>query len=103
MINVPNTIKLQNEEHWKKAVTFAEVTGQEESLQKALDTLDRIAQNTNKQVLLGWDFAPYSFTFMVGNLQGGLIYHGDHDRGGDGGAPTYSVNLSPETGWRLHT
>jgi hypothetical protein len=36
-------------------------------------------------------------------FNGGLIFHGAHDRGGDGGAPTYSVNLSPTDGWAVHT
>ena len=34
---------------------------------------------------------------------GGLIYHGPHDRGGDGSAPTFSVNLNPHDGWSIHT
>ncbi len=34
---------------------------------------------------------------------GGLIYHGEHDRGGDGEAPTFSVNLTPQNGWSVHT
>lgn len=36
-------------------------------------------------------------------FNGGLIFHGAHDRGGDGGAPTYSVCLSPVDGWSVHT
>lgn len=36
-------------------------------------------------------------------FNGGLIYHGTHDNGGDGGAPTFSVNLTPENGWSVHT
>jgi hypothetical protein len=55
------------------------------------------------------DFAPCSFFWMefapTGRLGliGGLIYHGPHDGGGSGGAPTYSVNLTPTTGWCIHT
>ena len=55
------------------------------------------------------DFAPQSFYFerfdkedrCVGN--GGIIYHGPHDNGGDGSAPTFSVNVSPTHGWQTHT
>ena len=58
------------------------------------------------------DFAPYSFEFarfatesdterFVGN--GGIIFHGKHDNGGDGGAPTFSVCLEPCSGWQIHT
>jgi hypothetical protein len=36
-------------------------------------------------------------------FNGGLIYHGRHDGGGDGGAPTFSVNLTPQYGWSIHT
>jgi len=103
MINVPENIEITNTEHWKKAAAFAEATGQAESLKKALDSLRRIAQNMKQPCRLGWDFAPYSFSFSIGCLQGGVIYHGPHDNGGDGGAPTYSVNLSPEQGWQIHT
>ena len=33
---------------------------------------------------------------------GGVILHGAHDGGGNGGAPTFSVNMSPEDGWAVH-
>jgi len=36
-------------------------------------------------------------------FNGGLIFHGPHDNGGDGGAPTFSVNLLPQDGWSIHT
>ena len=36
-------------------------------------------------------------------MNGGLIFHGKHDGGGDGGAPTFSVNLTPTNGWGIHT
>jgi len=36
-------------------------------------------------------------------FNGGLIFHGPHDNGGDGGAPTFSVNLMPSHGWNIHT
>lgn len=36
-------------------------------------------------------------------FNGGLIFHGKHDNGGDGSAPTFSVNLSPVNGWSVHT
>ena len=44
------------------------------------------------------EISPYKF---MGN--GGIIFHGTHDRGGDGGAPTFSVNLTPTVGWAIHT
>jgi hypothetical protein len=54
------------------------------------------------------DFAPRSFEFtrmydgqFSGN--GGIIYHGSHDGGGNGSAPTFSVSLTPAKGWKVHT
>lgn len=51
------------------------------------------------------DFAPLSFMFFDRGLgiYGGLILHGVHDRGGDGGPPTYSVCFTPCNGWSIHT
>lgn len=34
---------------------------------------------------------------------GGIIFHGRHDNGGDGGAPTFSVCMEPTNGWSIHT
>jgi hypothetical protein len=56
------------------------------------------------------DFAPYSFEFAMMTKKdnkfiynGGLIYHGKHDNGGDGSFPTFSVNLEKTEGWAIHT
>tara|TARA_Y100000310_G_scaffold194826_1_gene194838 strand:- start:304 stop:645 length:342 start_codon:yes stop_codon:yes gene_type:complete len=59
------------------------------------------------------DFAPQSFAFTMERknkagqyeywFNGGLIFHGNHDGGGDGSAPTFSVNLNPVSGWSVHT
>jgi hypothetical protein len=75
------------------------------------ENLQRLAGfvHAGGKVRIGLDFAPLSFGFAVirpdGScwLVGGLIYHGSHDRGGDGGAPTFSVNVQPVEGWTLHT
>lgn len=37
------------------------------------------------------------------DYNGGIIFHGNHDRGGDGGTPTFSVNITPVNGWATHT
>ena len=75
-----------------------------------MDCLNNLANYTNneKEVVLFNDFAPHSFYFQVKKenkviMDGGVIFHGSHDNGGDGGAPTFSVNLTPSTGWRIHT
>lgn len=60
------------------------------------------------------DFAPFSFSFVIERkaadsdtyeswFNGGLIYHGRHDGYGSGSAPTFSVSLTPSTGWQIHT
>jgi hypothetical protein len=59
------------------------------------------------------DHAPLSFFFRMKSkgsngeygtwFVGGMIFHGAHDNGGDGGAPTFYVCLEPTTGWSIHT
>lgn len=79
-----------------------------ESFRESLERLAGMARGGSK-VRIGLDFAPLSFGFAVirpdGSswLHGGLSFHGPHDGGGDGGAPTFSVNVNPITGWTLHT
>lgn len=67
------------------------------------ETLERLSTNNDTPIKLHLDFAPYSFGFQAGGLVGGFIFHGDHDNRGDGGAPTFSVNISGSYGWSLHT
>ena len=48
------------------------------------------------------DFAPHSLYFVrkknnVFNGDGGFIFHGIHDGGGNGGSPTFSVEENPGT------
>jgi hypothetical protein len=79
-----------------------------ESFKENLERLAGFARGGGK-VRIGLDFAPLSFGFAVVrpdgscSIVGGLIYHGAHDGGGNGGAPTYSVNVNPMEGWTLHT
>lgn len=79
------------------------------SFQRCIETLQRLAGNARGKARLYRDFAPLSFGFSVIRadgrawIHGGLIFHGPHDGGGNGGAPTYSVSLEPTEGWSLHT
>lgn len=56
-----------------------------------------------------WDHGRYMvemFPQLEGRalyIHGGLIFHGKHDNGGDGSAPTFSVNLTSTNGWGTHT
>ena len=109
-------LDIQNQDHFDKVKKFAEETGRMSQLQEKLDYLDTYADHEREgltKCVLGYDWAPYSFSFLMmrkdkdGEFQpwfnGGLIFHGSHDRGGDGGAPTFSVNLNPMDGWSVHT
>ena len=85
------------------------------SLQECLDRLKKVEENygnglTAVETEISNDFAPHSFYFnrvysrsnqFISN--GGIIYHGKHDNGGDGGSPTFSVSLTPCNGWQIHT
>lgn len=96
---------------------FAEKTGQKAQFEESLERLTCREMNVNvgnggkpSEVTLYADFAPYSFYWVWKEkesgrmiMNGGLIYHGSHDNGGDGGAPTFSVNLTPQKGWSIHT
>jgi hypothetical protein len=39
------------------------------------------------------------------DMNGGFIFYGPHDGGGNGGVPTFSVELNPDTNphWSIHT
>jgi hypothetical protein len=109
-MQIQTTAEILNQEHFDKVAAFAVEAGKVESLQESLDRLQRIADNQHGIVVLGHDFAPYSLSFFIVKgderrciLNGGVIFHGSHDGGGNGGAPTYSVNLNPVDGWSIHT
>ncbi len=91
---------------------FSKKIKKEEQLQRELDYLDNYAEHSTTRCQLHRDFAPYSLSFVMEILKdgeykywfnGGLIFHGSHDNGGDGGFPTLSVCLSPCDGWSIHT
>jgi hypothetical protein len=95
-------------EHLEAVRAFADQTNQRAQFEQCL--IDLTAYLTDLwKVDLYSDFAPYSFFWsqynMAGQrgLSGGLIYHGQHDGGGNGDTPTFSVNLDFSNGWRIHT
>ncbi len=103
----------------EKTREFADRTGQRDSFERSLNRLllkEKTANIGNdmdekgSEIVLFPDIAPYSFYWEWRGLDtgrlitnGGLIYHGKHDNGGDGGSPTFSVNLTPASGWKIHT
>lgn len=87
---------------------FAKSISKEENLNNCINNLDYGKEEY--QVSIYNDFAPKSFYFvreregkMAGN--GGIIFHGSHDNGGDGSYSTFSVSilndLKPH--WEIHT
>lgn len=87
---------------------FAILIGKSDNLESCLSGLDY--HNDDYKVSIYTDFAPKSFYFVrerndkfAGN--GGIIFHGHHDNGGDGSSPTLSVSLSnnSEPHWEIHT
>lgn len=109
-------LEIQNKEHFEKVKQFAESTGRMKQLQDKLDYLDTYAEHGDRgatRCVLGYDWAPYSFSFTMMRrnengdyfpwYNGGLIFHSSHDGGGSGSAPTYSVCLNPTDGWSIHT
>lgn len=100
-------------EHLAKVREFADKIGLREQFESQLTRLAGTYFGRESRVRLLKDFAPYSFEFVkvVRNdsggwdyaVNGGVIYHGPHDNGGDGSGPTFSVKLEPHTGWSTHT
>jgi hypothetical protein len=89
--------------------TFAKENGLEDSFKNTFSRLERHSENGAKVELYA-DFAPLSLYFEIYregtlSLNGGMIFHGPHDKFGNGGSPTFSVCLDSDrtTGWSIHT
>jgi hypothetical protein len=121
-------IEGQNQKYFDEVVEFAKTAGLYEPvdekasdpkqyLKKTLDRLDAFTRTSEdgeivSRVVVYPDWAPRSFGFTVqtrgrdgewnASLVGGVIFHGA-DGGGNGGAPTFSVSLTPTDGWSIHT
>jgi|GEM_PF-1202090 hypothetical protein len=133
VIDIGNGIKLYNLENGSSVVDQSngrldEILAFAEKMKLKnhfIGVLERLCWNRPKEIV-GYvysDFAPLSLTFgryrindaymkhelnqlneaYCGN--GGIIYHGPHDNGGDGGAPTFSVSINPDRKphWSIHT
>ena len=96
-------------EHLASVREFADRTSQRTQFESHLSDLYRFISAEGYTVILYEDFAPMSFYWEEiapngkRSMNGGLIYHGPHDGGGNGGAPTFSVSLEPGQGWAIHT
>ena len=113
-------------EYLQEVMKFAHSVNKAENLLNCIFRVGHCYHNNGKEYIcfLGKDFAPMSFYFSVyqmdqceivnGELMrkrgtgdpwmcGGIIFHGNHDNGGDGSDPTFSVCLEPTDGWSIHT
>jgi hypothetical protein len=95
-------------EHLEAVRKFADETNQRQQLEEKLTSLTRYLPD-GWRVELYTDFAPYSFIWVEIRIEdnyrgmlGGLIYHGQIPNHG-GGYPTFSVCLTPTSGWSIHT
>lgn len=101
-------IEARDPEYLAAVRAFAAKVDKTANLEEMLARLERIA-GTGGKVVLYRDFAPHSFEWQAVSakgeafMTGGLIFHGKHDGGGNGGAPTYAVSLEPVVGWSIHS
>ena len=103
------------EQRLAEARALADSMGLRDNLERQLAFLDEYAEDDDRgrtRCRLYHDFAPYSFGFLMRLRRGGkyldwfngaLIFHGPHDGGGSGAAPTLAVCLKPTVGWTVHT
>jgi hypothetical protein len=81
----------------------------DDTLAECLSRFLQIEENypgTVHKIATDWAPRSFGFTRYVNDqptICGGIIYHGPHDNGGDGGAPTFSVSITPKKGWSTHT
>lgn len=115
VLKIPDELK----EYYDEVKKFAATVGRGDQLKGKLNYLAQFGckqDGTDPErciCTLHKDFAPHSFGWSTqirkedGTydhwLAGGLIFHGPHDNGGDGGAPTFSVSLTPTDGWEIHS
>ena len=109
------SLEIDSQNYFDEVMAFAEKVGLREQLQSKLDYLATYAEHGDvgkTRCLLYRDWAPQSFAFVIqlrendgykNWFNGGLIFHGAHDNGGDGSFPTLSVCVNPTDGWSIHT
>ncbi len=92
-----------------KIKEFAQKNNLTNELNNTLERFKNYADN-GMDVELHDDHAPYSLFFVtkrngITGMCGGMLFHGPHDNGGDGSAPTFSVSLDNNTKphWSIHT
>ena len=102
-------------DHLQAAREFAHRTNQTDKLEREFAHLQKWSENGNLKTWISPDFVPHSFYFEMypdtfdripndrkhRDMNGGIIYHGPME---DGARPeTFSVNLTPQNSWSMHT
>jgi len=106
---MPAQLIVKCPEHLAIVREFADRSGQRDQFESRLSDLYRFISAEGYMIMLYEDFAPFSFYWEEiapngkRSMNGGLIYHGPHDGGGNGSEPTFSVSLEPCQGWAIHT
>lgn len=102
----------------RAALAFARAVGKAKNFLTCLRRLVHMAAVNGEVVHLSADFTKYGFYFefypdsvpyskareywkMYRRMNGGVIYHGPLENGR--GQETFSVTLTPEDGWAIHT
>jgi hypothetical protein len=90
-------------------LAYAETIG-DETLANCIQQLKNADEYNKSETIIGKDFAPRSFEFARMKegrciINGGIIFHGAHDGGGNGSSPSFSVSISNnnKSRWELHT
>jgi hypothetical protein len=97
-------LSIKDQEYFDSVTAWAKEKGLMQELQDQLDYLANFGGTPEfTECMLFKDFAPQSFYFEIKKngshwFNGGLIFHGPHDNGGDGGPPTLAVSNSGNTG-----
>jgi hypothetical protein len=108
----------ESQRYYHEVRAEAEVRGLLDKFKKRMDYLEHYGCSAGKpdhaRVILWKDFAPLSFSLIIEFKQpdgtykffmdGALVFHGQHDGHGSGGAPTFAVSVGPvDEDWSLHT
>jgi hypothetical protein len=120
LCEVPGLVILDDEQldRLEQVREFARFMGLDRQLERQLHFLDGYSDNgevRKRQCVLGYDFAPHSFSFChyrlpalsrTGQreyiLKGAMVYQGP-DSPANGLGPSLCVSLAPGTGWFLHS
>lgn len=103
-------IEIVDPAHFAKVMTFALHNGCAAKLCERLDYLSKYGEGNNK-CIVGYDWAPNSFSFLMQRPDGSTWFHGGLIYSGptqplDGSSPALTVGIGVDSsvhGWSVHT